>query len=222
MTCLRLLCAYLVTLCASAAPLLWRDPGPVAGLDLAAGPGGTAKAPRPPFKFVKEELGGTAPKVVVEDAAGRSWMVKFGPEVKAETFATRVAWAMGYAAGPTYFVPSGAINGVTGLTRAAPSLRDGRFTEARFELRGDPAFRFVKAGGWDLRDKALAGTHELAGLKILAMLLANWDVKPENFAIVEVNGVPMLAITDWGASMGRAGDFSYRSKWDCPAFSTLR
>lgn len=83
---------------AARAPLgvLWRDPGPVVSLDLRAGPA-RALAPRPPFRFVAEELHGHSPKIVVVDAAGRRYVAKFGSEVHAEVFASRVVWALGTA-----------------------------------------------------------------------------------------------------------------------------
>ncbi len=94
-----------------------------------------AKAPKPPFTFVSEDKGGTAPKVNVRDSSGAQWIVKFGEEVKAENFASRIVWAAGYFADANYFVPSGKIEGVGELGRAKDFIRDGNFTDARFELR---------------------------------------------------------------------------------------
>ena len=60
----------------------------------------------------------TAPKVNVRDSSGAQWIVKFGEEVKAENFASRIVWAAGYFADANYFVPSGKIEGVGELGRA--------------------------------------------------------------------------------------------------------
>jgi hypothetical protein len=38
---------------------IWRDPGPVEKLDFVGGPGGRFRAPRPPFRFVEEDLEGS-------------------------------------------------------------------------------------------------------------------------------------------------------------------
>ena len=198
---------------------LWWDPGPIESLDLAAGPGGTQRAPQPPFTFEKEELAGTSPKIVVRDGRGARWMVKFGPEVKGETFATRFAWAAGYITEPTYYVREGQIEGAGNLGRAAQFVQNGRFTDARFELRDPSVYRVVPGKTWSFGDRDLKDTKELSGLKLVVMLVSNWDIKPENLAVVEAGGRQHNAITDWGASMGRAGDFSYRSKWDCAAYS---
>ena len=53
---------------ASGIERIWADPGPVEKLDLASGPGGRARAPKPPFTFVKEQKTGTSPKVELTDA----------------------------------------------------------------------------------------------------------------------------------------------------------
>src|SRR5262245_40124415 len=73
------------------ATLIWADPGEVENLDFAGGPGGRNREPKPPFTFIEESFSGTNPKVRVSDANGVKWTVKFGSEVNAETFATRVA-----------------------------------------------------------------------------------------------------------------------------------
>lgn len=190
--------------------VFWSDPGPVDSLDMAGGPGGAGKAPKPPFTFVSEDKGGTAPKVNVRDSSGAQWIVKFGEEVKAENFASRIVWAAGYFADANYFVPSGTIEGVGELGRAKEFVRDGNFSDARFELReGGP-----RSEQWSLTDSKLKDSREFAGLKVLIVLLSNWDVKPDNLAIVDGK----YAITDWGATMGRPAELMGRSKWDCARY----
>ena len=86
------------TVCGRRAAAIWRDPGPVSALDLAAGPGGTDGAPAPPFQFSKNTPPARNPCVSVRDARGTVWRVKWGAEVHTETFGTRLAWAAGYFA----------------------------------------------------------------------------------------------------------------------------
>jgi hypothetical protein len=215
----RALLLAAVVLAAGAEPVLWRDTGPVESLDLTGGPGGRDRAPRAPFTFVKEDTGGTAPKVTVRDAAGKTWSVKFGEEVKAENFASRIAWAAGYYADPTYFVREGRVEGVGSLERAARFLQGGQFRDARFELRDESLIRLLPRSSWTLDDPRLKGTRELAGLKTVLVLLSNWDPKPDNTGIMETGGRQLYAITDWGATMGRASDFTGRSKWDCTKYA---
>src|SRR4051812_47678823 len=90
--------------CAAQDRILWKDPGDVARVDLA---GANAEAPRPPFRFLKEQLGGSSPKVLVRDGHGVEWRVKGGLEVRSETFSTRLVSALGYYAHPTWFVAQG-------------------------------------------------------------------------------------------------------------------
>ncbi len=159
---------------------LWRDPGDVEHLDLAAGPGGRDYIPAAPYRFVEEHASGTQPCVSVNDVRGRRWRVKWGQEVRCETFAVRLAWACGYFAEITHFVPSGSIDGVATLTRAASSVdASGRFGDARFELDDPAVEKLFEEHSWSWTDNPFVGTRELAGLKVLLMLLSNWDNKDQ-------------------------------------------
>src|SRR5579883_1663217 len=93
---------------------IWHEPQPMTTEDWTYGPGGKAKAPQPPFQFVKEDKGGTSPKVQMRDAKNDLYLVKFGPEVNADTFVPRLAMALGYNADATYFVPNGVVTGAHG------------------------------------------------------------------------------------------------------------
>ena len=93
----RIMLCSLLACCASAANLsapenrvLWREPPPMSDADWVWGPGGRERAPLPPFQFLKENMGGTNPKVNVRDARGALWVVKFGGEVHTEVFAARL------------------------------------------------------------------------------------------------------------------------------------
>jgi hypothetical protein len=157
---------------------------------------------------------------MVRDARGSTWSVKFGPEAKPESFSTRFAWAAGYFAEPAYFVREGVVEGAAGLSRAAQFIENGRFRDARFELRDEKTYRLIPDSHWSLDDAPLKGSKELAGLKLVLMLVSNWDVKRDNFSVMETAaGQRYYAITDWGASMGRTGDITGRSKWDCPGYA---
>jgi hypothetical protein len=203
--------------------VLWHDPGAVERLDLRYGAGGRALRPRPPFTFVKEDSSGTTPKVQVRDAAGRIWAVKFGVEAQPDTFGSRMAWAMGYYTEINYFVARGVIHATHGLKRAKKELDDeGRFTAARFQLRTDVP-KYLGGVSWAWEQNPFVGTHQLNGLKVLMMLLSNWDDKDvrdahrrgTNTAIYQDGGRYLFFIDDWGGSMGHWGKVLARSKWDC-------
>ncbi len=224
---------------AGAAPLqsrrtvIWRDPGPAESLDLATGPGGRDGAPAPPFLFVEEHVSGTFPCVSVRDARGRVWRAKWGDEVHTETFAARLAWAAGYFVEVNYFVPGGQIEGAGTLERARACIEEnGRFCDARFELDEPGVLKHFDEHSWAWNDNPFVGTRELNGLKIVMMLLSNWDNKDvrdvargSNTAIFEHrigrDGLEArYLIIDWGAALGTWGNnVLSRGRWDCEAFA---
>jgi hypothetical protein len=211
---------------------IWRDPGAVERLDLENGPGGAGGAPRAPFQFLEEHLSGSQPCVSVRDALGRRWRVKWGDEVRSENFAVRLVWACGYYAETTYFVPHGEILGAAGLQRALHCVGpDGRFAEARFELDDPDVVKLFEEHSWAWNDNPFLGTSQLHGLKVLVMLLSDWDTKDRrdvargsNTAIFEHRvrrwrREARYLITDWGGSMGRWGSsIVTRGRWDPAGF----
>ena len=212
---------------------LWRDPGDVAALDMTSGPGGPAQVPQAPYSFIEEHATGTQPCVSVHDANGRRWRVKWGPEVPCETFAVRLAWACGYFAEITHRVESGCIEGAHDLSRAASCLDErGGFADARFELDDPDVLKLFEEHSWSWTDNPFAGTRELAGLKILLMLISNWDNKDQrdvargsNTAIYVTRvsrwqREAQYLIVDWGGSMGRWGNtLVTRGRWDAAGFA---
>lgn len=182
-----------------------------------------------PFRFQEEEEGGTTPKVLVRDASKRLWSVKWGDEVKAEPFATRLLWAVGYLVEPSYYVAHGIITDVGALTRAGSKIdHQGNFSAARFELR-DPNYRPVPNENWAVQDMPVS--PQIAGLKIMMMLVSNWDLKdarsgrPDSNTSVMKRELPdgtvrkEYVINDWGGTMGRWGNLATRSKWDCKGYA---
>lgn len=210
-------------------PILWRDPGAAGTLDFTGGIGGRAGAPRAPYRFVKEDSAGTQAKVLVKDATGRTWSVKWGGEVPGEIFASRLAWAAGYFVEPLYYVDSGRITGAKKLGRAASHIdKKGRFEKARFELRGANG-RYLEEYDWTWEKNPFLGTPQLNGLKTLLMMVSNWDNKDgrqgggSNTGIFEQGSGPgrrwVYLVTDWGASMGKWGNVLRREKWNCEDFA---
>jgi len=218
--------------------ILWQDPGQVEARDFVFGVGGEANQPQPPFQFVEVDTAGTTPKVKVKDAKGTTWVVKWGEEAKPSAFATRLVWACGYAVEAEYMLSRGQISGAHGLKRAASSIqKDGSFINGRFQLRSDHP-KFLADHNWAWNSNPFLGTPELNGLKVLMMLLSNWDTKDardfdssahdatadSNLAIFQdsdENGARYLFfVSDWGASFGKWGSApGGRSKWDCKGYA---
>ena len=212
---------------------LWHDPEPVEDRNVCDGPGGSAGAPAPPFTFVEEHLNGSQPCVSVRDAQQRIWRVKWGDEVRSENFAVRLVWACGYYAETTYFVPAGSIEGATSLQRARACIADDcTFRDARFEADDPDVRKLFEEHSWAWNDNPFIGTPQLNGLKVLVMLLSDWDTKDRrdvargsNTAIFEQRvgrwrREARYLITDWGGSMGRWGsNIVTRGRWDPEGFA---
>ena len=212
---------------------LWRDPGEVPQLDLSAGPGGVEQIPAPPFRFIEEHSDGSQPCVSVHDGNGRRWRIKWGHEVPCETFAVRLAWACGYFAEITHRIPAGTIEGVGPLARSASSVgAGGAFADARFELDDADVLKLFAEHSWSWTSNPFVGTSQLAGLKILLMLISNWDNKDQrdvargsNTAIYVTRTSrwrreAQYLIVDWGGSMGKwGGNVVTRGRWDAAGFA---
>ena len=212
---------------------IWRDPGDVPALDIVSGPGGSGGAPAGPFHFIEEHSTGSQPCVSVKDARGQRWRVKWGNEVRSENVAVRLAWACGYFAETTYYISEGTIEGANELQRARACIDDdGRFREARFELDDPDVRKMFEEHSWAWNDNPFVGSPELHGLKIVVMLLSNWDTKDRrdvargsNTAIFEHKRSrwrreARYLITDWGGSMGRwGGNIVTRGRWDPEGFA---
>ena len=184
--------------------VLWREPADIASLNLLLGPGGEEMKPDlSKVTFISEEKGGYSKKYRVTDGSGRTWVVKIGKEAQAETAATRLLWAVGYTTDTTYLVPRVTIEG------------KGTFQNARFEARPKGVKR-LDIWQWD--HNPFVGTQELQGLKIMMLLLDNWDIKDSNNRILRVRNEQTgedelrYAISDLGATLGKTGGAIARSR----------
>ena len=190
--------------------VMWRDPGPIASRDLRFGPGARQSMPVGPFRFIEEDKSGESPKFEVKDANGTKWVVKLGPEAQAETVSTRLVWSVGYFVEESYYLPRVQIRGLKKLSRGNDYVGNrGIVRGARFEPRRSN----VKRGStWDWIDNPFEGTTELSGLKVLMILLNNYDANKANNRVLLVDEpdtglVARYAVADLGATLGRAGGF---------------
>lgn len=186
----------------SGRPILWRDPTDIESRDLFYGAGGQEGAPSPSdkFTFVKRSSSGTSEKIIVDDNKGRSWTVKFGPETKPETSATRILWAVGYHVDQDYFINRTHIEGRGGFD----------VWDVRFERRDDG---MKEVGLWSWHANPFAGTRELQGLKTVMALLNNWDLKEDNNKVSRPDkkgggdrSERIYYIADMGGTLGSTGN----------------
>jgi hypothetical protein len=208
-------------------PIIWRDPGTIATRDLRYGPGAPHLAPVAPFTFVKEDKSGESPKFEVKDARGVKWVVKLGEEAQAETVAARLVWSVGYFAEEAYYIERARIRGLSKLSRGMEFVGPrGTVVGARFE----PRRGHIKRGStWDWDKNPFSDTQELSGLKVLMILLNNYDARKENNRVLHVKDPEtgtveaQHAVTDLGATLGRAGGLGgKRSKNNLEAFLSTR
>jgi hypothetical protein len=203
----------------SGVPILWRDPGPVAQLDLYWGPGDPSRTPQGPFTFLEEASNGSNPKISVRDARSVIWDVKFAEEVHSEVAANRIVWALGYLVEEQYFVRQGTVTGAKGLGRAAEYVGpSGGFRDARFR-RENPATPRTNEE-WSLAQNPFVGSKEMSGLHILMTMINNWDIDgSRNNKVVRAVGPDgqverQLLVADLGATFGKMGGIlSGHSKW---------
>jgi hypothetical protein len=178
-------------------PVLWQDPGEIEHRDLFYGPGEQSGSPDPAGKFtyVRDQPTGMQKKIIVKDDQDRSWTVKFGPEARPETVASRIVWAVGYHANQDYFVKEARIEGYS-----EPVIYN-----VRFQRRDDG---YNNIGNWSWESNPFVGTRELDGLKTLMALINNWDLKELNNKVsrLRIDGEQdrlIYYVSDLGATFGR-------------------
>ncbi len=211
---------------ATGKPVAWRDPGDISALNLRHGPGSVEMAPQAPFTFTSESQTGASPKFRVKDARGVTWSVKMGPEAQAETVATRLVWAMGYFADEAYHFDSIEVQNLPRLTRgqefqSGKTVRDVRLEPRRVhESRGEI---------WDWLENPFVGQREFNGLKVMMVLVANYDTRLDNNQIYTVKHPETgelearYVVTDIGATLGKVGGMGGgRSKNILPDFRSSK
>jgi hypothetical protein len=209
----------------AATQVLWRDPGDVSARNLRYGPGSPRLAPVAPFTFVDEDKSGESPKFDVRDARGVEWRVKLGPEAQAETVATRLVWSVGYFAEEAYYLERAHIRRLPRLSRGREYVEAGGFVRgARFEPRRTNVRRGEE---WDWHKNPFRGTRELSGLKVLMILLNNYDARKANNRIFHVRTdrrqESRYYVSDLGATLGKADGFGgRRSKNNLKDFLSTR
>lgn len=193
--------------------IIWKDPGDISSLDLTYGAGGKGHAPKEDgtYKFTKEDLHGTSPKFYVEDSEGITWLVKLGEEAKPETVATRFVWAMGYFADQDYFLSTIHVSDIPRLKRPSKSIgAEGTVTNVRLKrkIKGEKHI-----ANWSWFKNPFVGTKELNGLRVMMALINNWDLTVVNSKVYrEEDGEVRYVVSDLGASFGKTGGPSSRSK----------
>jgi hypothetical protein len=187
---------------------LWVDPGKTPR-NLFEGPRGVPAKERPAtdarFDIVSKDTTGFSTTYKVRDAAGRKWNVKIGPEAQTEVVASRIVWAVGYHAVPSYFVERWIA--VDEKSKGA-QLGGARFRPDDMGLKS--------SGSWSWHKNPFVGTTPYNALLALMMILNSTDLKDDNNELYEVEGAPRegarrwYVVKDLGASLGETGKMDPR------------
>jgi hypothetical protein len=185
-------------------PVMWREPTDIENRNLLLGAGGEEMKPEiSRLTFIEQKTGGFSTKYRVKDAKGNEWIAKIGKEAQTDTAANRLLWALGYETEIAYLVPHAKIEG------------KGEFDNVRLEAR--PA-SVKRAGNWMWENNPFMNAPEFRGLKILMVMLNNWDMKDDNNEILAPKGDTSAEaelryiISDLGATFGKTGGFLSRSR----------
>jgi len=185
-------------------PVLWHEPADIESRNLLLGAGGEEMKPDiSKITFIEQKKGGYSTKYRVRDAKGNEWIAKLGKEAQPDTAANRLLWALGYETEIAYLYPHLTIEG------------KGQFDNVRLEAR--PA-DVKRAGRWAWENNPFTNTPEFRGLKILMIMINNWDMKDDNNEILATRGDTTgegelrYIISDLGGSFGKTGGIISRSR----------
>jgi hypothetical protein len=185
-------------------PVFWRAPEDIEQRNLLLGAGGEEMKPDiSRVTFIEQKKGGYSTKYRVRDAKGNEWVAKIGKEAQPDTAANRLLWALGYETEIAYLVPKLTIEG------------KGEFENVRLEAR--PA-NVKRSGNWMWENNPFMDTSEFRALKILMVMINNWDMKDDNNEILAPRGDDSgqgelrYIISDLGGSFGKTGGVISRSR----------
>src|SRR5687767_8178769 len=185
-------------------PVMWREPSDLESRNLLLGAGGEEMKPDvSKLTFIEQKTGGFSTKYRVRDAKGNEWIAKVGKEAQPDTAANRLLWALGYETEIAYLIPKLKIEG------------KGEFENVRLEARPKDVDR---VGNWMWESNPFQNTPEFRGLKILMVMINNWDMKDDNNEILAVRNPTTgeaelrYIISDLGGSFGKTGGFFSRSR----------
>jgi len=185
-------------------PVMWRAPENIEQRNLLLGAGGEEMKPDVSrITYIEDKTGGYSKKYRVRDAKGNEWIAKIGKEAQSDTAANRLLWALGYETEIAYLVPKVKIEG------------KGDFENVRFEARPKDVKR---TGNWMWENNPFMDKPEFKALKILMIMINNWDMKDDNNEILATRGDTTgegelrYIISDLGGSFGKTGGFFSRTR----------
>lgn len=185
-------------------PVMWRAPEDIEKRNLLLGAGGDEMKPDiSRITYIEDKTGGYSKKYRVQDAKGNEWIAKIGKEAQSDTAANRLLWALGYETEVAYLIPKLKIEG------------KGEFENVRLEARPKTVKR---TGNWMWENNPFMDKPEFKALRILMVMINNWDMKDDNNEILAMRGDTTgegelrYIISDLGGSFGKTGGFFSRTR----------
>ena len=151
------------------------------------------------FEVLERDPRGYSITYKVRDARQRVWNVKIGPEAQTEVVTSRILWALGYHALPSYFVERW-----VAVEKSKGAVLGG----ARFRPHD---LGLTSQGTWSWQESPFVDTPPYRRLLALMMILNSTDLKNENNELYQVNGPARERASRWyvvkdlGASLGETG-----------------
>lgn len=205
------------------------SPTDIPSLDLKAGPPATdgfAFNKWVTCRYKEKDLSGASPKFACETSPGHEVKVKYGPrnaEVFGEVLATRLFWALGFAADAMYPVrvrcegcpadPSKDPNPLAGVSVFDPAAIERKLPGRAMETRPDSGWEWSELD--DVGPLAPQGARaQRAALTLLAAFVQHTDSKASNQRLLCPQGqeigrtgcrTPVLMVSDLGLTFGRSG-----------------
>jgi hypothetical protein len=205
------------------------SPTHVSSVDLKAGPSIPGAFPSNAWvdcHYKETKIGGASPKFVCETSPGHEVWVKYGrqnAEVFGQVLSSRLFWALGFAANPTYPVrvrchgcpkdPSHSPEVSGDVAEFDPAAIEKRLPGRAMETSHDSGWAWNELD--DIGPKAAPGTRaQRDALKLLAAFVQHTDNKADNQLLFcpkgeEVGPVacrrPVLMVADLGLTFGHAG-----------------
>jgi hypothetical protein len=211
------------------------SPTNIRSLDLKAGPdakGAPSSREWTTCEYQDKKLGGHSPKFACEDAPGHSMRVKYGAgngEVFGEVLATRLFWALGFAATRTYPVrvrchgcprdPWAGPEKGGDVVEFDPATTERRFPGRAMETRGDSGWKWSELDSIG-REAGRGARAQRDALKLLAAFLQHSDSKAANQVLLCPQGEqrgktgcrrPVLMVSDLGLTFGRASFLNHNA-----------
>jgi hypothetical protein len=151
------------------------------------------------YEVLERDTRGFSITYRVRDAHQRLWHVKIGPEAQTEVVSSRIVWALGYHALPSFFVERWI---------AVDKARGSQLGGARFRPH---ELGLQSLGAWSWQQNPFVGTRPFNGLLVLMMILNSTDLKNDNNELYQVLGPDReraprwYVVKDLGASLGATG-----------------